>query len=148
VKLPLIAGGGIMDGRAMLAAELLGAAVCQLGTAFLGCPESNAATAWKQDLAQVEDANVTTIRSFSGRAARGVRNTYVKAMEPHAERFPSYPVMNALTSPLRKAAGAEGRGDLISEWCSQAASLSRPMPAATLVATLLAERAEARKSLA
>jgi nitronate monooxygenase len=148
VKLPLIAGGGIMDGRAMLAAELLGAAVCQLGTAFLACPESAAALAWKQDLAQVQDAQVTTIRSFSGRAARGFRNTYVKAMEAHAERFPSYPVMNALTSPLRKAAAAAGRGDLVSEWCNQAASLSRPMPAAELVRTLLAEYAEARASLA
>ena len=96
----------------------------------------------------MQDAQDTTIRSFSGRAARGFRNTYVKAMEAHAERFPSYPVMNALTSPLRKAAAAAGRGDLVSEWCNQAASLSRPMPAAELVRTLLAEYAEARASLA
>jgi len=147
VKAPLIAGGGIMDGRGMLAAEVLGATVSQLGTAFLACPESAAAAAWKQDLSSVEDVRVTTIRSFSGRAARGLRNTYVDAMEPHAGRFPAYPVMNALTSPLRKAAAAVGRGDLISEWCGQAASMVRGMPAADLVATLLAEYAEARASL-
>lgn len=148
VDVPLIAGGGIMDGRGMLAAEMLGAAVAQLGTAFLACPESAAAAAWKADLAGAEDSRVTTIRSFSGRAARGLRNTYVDAMEAEAGRFPAYPVMNALTSPLRKAAAAAGRGDLVSEWCGQAASLSRAMPAAELAATLLQEYAEARASLA
>jgi nitronate monooxygenase len=144
VDVPLIAGGGIMDGRGMLAAEMLGAAVSQLGTAFLACPESAAAAAWKRDLPDTEDTRVTTIRSFSGRAARGRRNTYVDAMESQAGRFPAYPVMNALTSPLRKAAAAAGRGDLVSEWCGQAASLSRAMPAAELVAILLEEYAQAR----
>lgn len=148
VDVPLIAGGGIMDGHGMLAAEMLGAAVSQLGTAFLACPESAAAAAWKQDLPGTEDTRVTTIRSFSGRAARGRRNTYVDAMEPQAGRFPAYPMMNALTSPLRKAAAAAGRGDLVSEWCGQAASLSRAMPAAELVAILLVEYAQARANLA
>ncbi|WP_130620185.1 NAD(P)H-dependent flavin oxidoreductase [Dyella amyloliquefaciens] len=148
VNVPLIAGGGIMDGRGMLAAEMLGAAVSQLGTAFLGCPESAAAAAWKHDLPGTDDTRVTTIRSFSGRAARGRRNTYVDAMEAQAGHFPAYPVMNALTSPLRKAAAAAGRGDLVSEWCGQAASLSRAMPATDLVAILLEEYAQARANLA
>lgn len=148
VDVPLIAGGGIMDGSGMLAAEVLGAAVAQLGTAFLACPESAAAAAWKADLPDAEETRITTIRSFSGRAARGLRNTYVDAMEADAARFPPYPVMNALTSPLRKAAAAAGRGDLVSEWCGQAAGLSRAMPAAELAATLLREYAQARASLA
>ncbi|MHA6204249.1 NAD(P)H-dependent flavin oxidoreductase [Dyella soli] len=148
VEVPLLAGGGIMDGRAMLAAELLGATVSQLGTAFLACPESSAAAAWKQDLPTVDDTRVTTIRSFSGRPARGLRNRYVDAMRAHESRFPAYPVMNALTAPLRRAAAAAGRGDLISEWCGQAASMSRAMPAAALVETLLKEYAQARDSLA
>jgi nitronate monooxygenase len=148
VDVPLIAGGGIMDGRGMLAAEVLGAAASQLGTAFLACPESSAAQAWKQDLAQADDVRITTIRSFSGRAARGLRNHYVEAMRPYEARFPPYPVMNALTAPLRRAAAAAGRGDLISEWCGQAATLSRPMPAAELVTALLREYALARERLA
>jgi nitronate monooxygenase len=135
-----------MDGQGMLAAEMLGASVSQLGTAFLACPESAAASAWKQDIPATEDTRVTTIRSFSGRAARGRRNAYVDAMEPKAGSFPAYPVMNALTSPLRKAAAAAGRGDLVSEWCGQAASLARSMPAAELVAILLEEYAAARAS--
>ncbi|HET6554013.1 MAG TPA: nitronate monooxygenase [Dyella sp.] len=148
VDIPLIAGGGIMDGRGMAAAEMLGASVAQLGTAFLGCPESAAAAAWKQDIPATEDTRVATIRSFSGRAARGRRNTYVDALEAQAGRLPPYPVMNALTSPLRKAAAAAGRGDLVSEWCGQAAGLARIMPAAELVAILLEEYAQARESLA
>lgn len=147
VDIPLIAAGGIMDGRAMLAAELLGAAASQLGTAFLTCPESSAAPAWKQDLQQAQDHQITTIRSFSGRAARGLRNRYVEAMPKRAEDLPPYPILNALTAPLRRAAAAAGRGDLISEWCGQAASLVRPMPAAALVAELMREYHQARAGL-
>ncbi len=145
--IPVIAAGAIMDGRGMLAAEVLGAAASQLGTAFLTCPECSAATAWKQDLAYVEEHQVTTIRSFSGRAARGLRNRFVEAMPQPAAGLP-YPVLNALTAPLRRAAAAAGRGDLLSEWCGQAASLVRPQPASELVARLMYEYRLARRALA
>ncbi len=148
ISVPVIAAGGIMDGGGMLAAEILGASASQLGTAFLGCPESSAAEAWKQDLPQAEEHRVTTIRSFSGRAARGLRNRYVEAMEPGASNLPAYPVLNALTAPLRRAAAEAGRGDLLSEWCGQAATLVRPMPAAQLVGVLMNEYRAARRSLA
>ena len=141
---PVIAAGGIMDGRGMLAAEILGAAASQLGTAFLTCPESSAAEAWKQDLSRVEEHQVTTIRGFSGRAARGLRNRFVEAMPDAAQGLP-YPVLNALTAPLRRAAAAAGRGDLLSEWCGQAAGLVRPQPAAELVARLMHEYRLARR---
>jgi nitronate monooxygenase len=144
---PLIAAGGIMDGRGMLAAEALGAAASQLGTAFLTCPECPAATAWKQDLPGVEEHQVTTIRGFSGRAARGLRNRFVEAMPQAAQGLP-YPVLNALTAPLRRAAAAAGRGDLLSEWCGQAAGLVRPQPAAELIARLMHEYRIARRALA
>jgi nitronate monooxygenase len=145
-EVPLIAAGGIMDGRGVLAAEILGAAASQLGTAFLTCPECSAAEAWKQDLPYVEDYQVTTIRGFSGRAARGLRNRFVEAMPTPAQGLP-YPVLNALTAPLRRAAAAAGRGDLLSEWCGQAASLVRPQPAAELVARLMYEYRLAKRTL-
>ncbi|MEW9623641.1 NAD(P)H-dependent flavin oxidoreductase [Rhodanobacter geophilus] len=146
--IPVIAAGGIMDGAGMLAAEVLGAAASQLGTAFLACPESSATAAWKHDLASAEDHRIATIRSFSGRAARGLRNRYVEAMEDAADELPPYPVLNALTAPLRRAAAAAGRADLISEWCGQAAALARPQPAAELVARLMHEYRLARRALA
>jgi nitronate monooxygenase len=146
LKIPVIAAGGIMDGRGMLAAEVLGAAASQLGTAFLTCPECSAAEAWKRDLPQVEDHQVTTIRGFSGRAARGLRNRFVEAMPEAAQGLP-YPVLNALTAPLRRAAAEAGRGDLLSEWCGQAAGLVRPQPAAELVARLMYEHRLAARTL-
>jgi nitronate monooxygenase len=146
-EVPVIAAGGIMDGNGMLAAEVLGAAASQLGTAFLTCPECSAAEAWKRDLLQAEDHRVATIHSFSGRAARGLRNRFVEAMPEAVQGLP-YPVLNALTAPLRRAAAAAGRGDLLSEWCGQAASLVRPQPAAELVARLMHENRLARRALA
>lgn len=146
--IPVIAAGSIMDGRGMAAAEALGAAASMLGTAFLACPECSAAPAWKQDLQQAEDHRITTIRSFSGRAARGLRNTYVDAMPNAANELLPYPVLNALTSPLRRAAAQAGRGDLLSEWCGQAASLSRSLPAAQLVAALMHEYRLAKRAMA
>jgi nitronate monooxygenase len=148
VKIPLIAAGGIMDGRGMLAAEVLGAAASQLGTAFLACPESGAADAWKRDLPGSAEHEVATIRSFSGRAARGLRNTYVKAMAAIEHGLPAYPITNALTSPLRRAAAAAGRGDLLSEWCGQGAGMARALPAGELVAVLMDEYVQARHALA
>lgn len=145
---PVIAAGGIMDGAGMLAAEVLGAAGSQLGTAFLACPESSAAEAWKRDLTTAADHRIGTIRSFSGRAARGLRNRYVEAMEGAADELPAYPVLNALTAPLRRAAAAAGRADLLSEWCGQAAARVRPQPAAELVARLLHEYRLARRAVA
>lgn len=146
LSIPVIAAGGIMDGCGMLAAEILGAAASQLGTAFLSCPESSASAAWKQDLLQAGEHQVTTMTSFSGRAARGLRNRFVEAMPAAAQGLP-YPVLNALTAPLRRAAAAAGRGDLQSEWCGQAASMARPQPAAELVARLMHEYRLARRGL-
>lgn len=146
IDIPVIAAGGIMDGRGILAAEVLGASASQLGTAFLACPESAAADAWKHDLAQACDHRVTTIRSFSGRAARGLRNRFVELMEPTVANLPGYPVLNALTAPLRRAAAEAGRGDLLSEWCGQAASRVRAMPATELVAVLMDEYRAARRA--
>jgi len=147
VEIPVIAAGGIMDGRGMLAAEVLGASASQLGTAFLACPESTAAPAWKRDLPNVEAHRVVTIRSFSGRAARGLRNHYVTMMEPLADELPPYPVLNALTSPLRRAAAQAGRGDLLSEWCGQAAAMARSLPAAELVSVLMDEYDSAARAV-
>lgn len=135
-RIPLIAAGGIMDGAGMRAAEALGAEGSQLGTAFLTCPESAAADAWKRDLVVATSTHVVTIRSVSGRAARGLRNRYVEAMESGVDELPGYPFLNALTAPLRRAAAAAGRGDLMSEWCGQGVPLTRALPAAALVRAL------------
>jgi len=109
IKIPVIAASGIIDACGILVAEVLGASASQLGIVFLGCPES-AAAAWKQALPQAEAHRVTTIRSFSGQLARGLRNRHVEVMEAAVADLPAHPILNALTAPLRRAAAEAARG--------------------------------------
>jgi nitronate monooxygenase len=139
LDIPVIAAGGIMDGQGIAAALMLGAQAAQLGTAFIGCPESIAPAAWKAALKSARDDNTRVTRAFSGRPARGIVNRYMHAMHAHESQLPGYPVQNALTTPLRRAAAQAGRAEFLSLWAGQAASLYRALPAADLVRTLGAE---------
>lgn len=139
VKVPLIAAGGIMDGRGIAAALLLGAQAAQLGTAFLASPESGIAPAWREQLASAKDDSTRMTRSFSGRYARGIVNAFMEQMRPHENTLPPYPVQNALSGEIRQAAARQGRPEFMSLWAGQGVAMTRPMPAAQLVATLAAE---------
>lgn len=125
VSLPVIAAGGIMDGRGIAAALMLGAQAAQLGTAFLCCAESPIHPVWKEKIRQAADTSTRTSRAFTGRPARGIVNEYVRRMAGYEQQLPAYPVQNALTTEIRKAAGAANRPDFISLWAGQAAGLSR-----------------------
>jgi len=139
VRCPVVAAGGIMDGAGIRAALAHGAAAVQLGTAFVACPESGAPAPHKAAvLAASEDTTVIT-RVFSGRPARGFRNRFVTEIEPHGEAVLPFPWQNAATRPLRTAAARAGRGELMSLWAGQRAGLARAVPAAELVAMLMAE---------
>ena len=143
VSLPVIAAGGIMDGRGIAAALMLGAQAAQLGTAFLSCAESPIHPAWEEKIRQATDTSTRTSRAFTGRPARGIVNEYMRRMARYEQQCPAYPVQNALTTEIRKAAGAANRPDFISLWAGQAAGLSRlraeGIPAAALVRLLAAE---------
>jgi nitronate monooxygenase len=139
VDLPVIAAGGIMDGRGVAAALALGAQGVQLGTAFLACDESGAHPAWKAALAEADRRGTRLTRVFSGRPARGLVNGFMEAMRADEATVPVYPVQNALTAELRAAATKAGDVEAMSMWAGQAAALARPMPAAALVARLAEE---------
>jgi nitronate monooxygenase len=134
-KLPVIAAGGIMDGRAIRAALELGATAAQLGTAFMACPEAGTPTVHREALATATQTVVT--RAFSGRAARGIRNRMTDAFEHLAAA--GFPQQQRLTAELRTAAIAAKRTDLMQLWAGQAAPLVRAMPAAELVRMLATE---------
>ncbi|MFJ3056244.1 NAD(P)H-dependent flavin oxidoreductase [Herbaspirillum sp. NPDC087042] len=144
VRVPVIAAGGLMSGRAIAAALLLGAQAAQMGTAFLCCPESGIAPAWRAALAAARDDSTRLTRSFSGRWARGIVNEFMERMRPFEQVLPGYPVQNALTTELRQAATRAGRPDLMSLWAGQGVAMGRPMPAAQLVDTLVEELRLAR----
>jgi nitronate monooxygenase len=136
----VVAAGGIMDGRGIVAALALGAQAVQMGTAFLACPESGIGPAYRQALAKAQATDTRTTRIFSGRPARGIVNAMMERLQADEALVPAYPVQNALTGALRRAAAEAGHADYLSLWAGQGVAAARPMPAAELVRQLSAER--------
>ena len=142
VAVPVIASGGIMDGRGIVAAQALGAAAVQMGTAFLVTDEAGVSPAYRgRLLAASEDATLIT-RAFSGRPARGIRNRFIADVEESGIMIPPYPLQNNLTRPLRRAAAAAGNTEAMSLWAGQGVGLARQLPAGQLVAQLVREMQE------
>jgi len=144
VRVPVVASGGIMDGRGVAAALALGAQAVQLGTAFLTCVESGVHDAYRDAiLGAREDATAVT-RAFSGRPARGIVNRFVKEVDVagDSDAVLPFPLQNALTRPLRTAAAARGRAEFLSLWAGQGVRMARRQSAAELVARLAAESDE------
>lgn len=139
VDLPVIAAGGIADGRGIAAALALGAAGVQLGTAFLTCAESGAPSAHRRALLSAGPGDTRMTRAFSGRPARGIVNRYMDEMAAHEDSLPDFPLMNAGTGPLRRASGAADSPDFLALWSGQAVGLNRDLGAADLMAALIDE---------
>lgn len=139
VALPVIASGGIMEGRDIAAAIKLGAAAVQLGTAFLPCPESGAPPVYKRALLDAKKDTTIITRAFSGRPARGIPNTFVAMVAGKEHAILPFRQQNDLTRPMRNAAAKQGVPDFISLWAGQGVARSRAMPAADLVKTLVEE---------
>jgi nitronate monooxygenase len=146
VKIPVIAAGGIADGRGIVAALTLGADAVQIGTAFLACDESGASDLHRRLLFQQEARNTGLSRAFTGRLARGVYNRFASEMRVHEPLFAKYPAHSWIVAPLRAAALAQGRHDLINLWAGQAAPLCRHHKAAELFASLVSESDELLKN--
>jgi nitronate monooxygenase len=128
VDVPVIAAGGIADGRGLAAVLALGAGAAQIGTAFLPCPESGIAAAYREALRDAEaDATLLT-RSVSGRPARALRNRLASELSGVLP----YPAQLSLTLPLREASGPAFQP----MWSGQAAALAREAPAAEVVGTI------------
>ncbi len=139
VNIPVVAAGGLMDGRGIAASLLLGAQAAQLGTAFLCCPESGIPAIWKEAIRAARDDSTRLTRAFSGRFARGIANDFMRRFAAEEEQIPAYPVQNALTADIRQAALRQGRSEYLSLWAGQGAGMARSLPAAELVQTLMAE---------
>ena len=135
-KLPVFASGGLMDGADMKRAFEAGAQAAQFGTAFLLCPESGIPEPYREALRARRDTTVIT-RVYSGRAARGLRNTFID----QCEGVPVLPFrqQNDLTRAMRTESGKKGLPDYISLWAGRGVTRAREMPAAELVRTLVVE---------
>lgn len=139
VNIPVIAAGGIADGRGIAAALSLGAQGVQIGTAFLACQESGTSDLHRAKLFSPDAKHTALTRAFSGRLARGIRNRFMDELAAQQNDLPQYPVQNWFTGQLKPAGAAQGRADLISLWSGQAAPLLRHRDAAGLMAGLVEE---------
>ncbi|API58142.1 2-nitropropane dioxygenase [Tardibacter chloracetimidivorans] len=136
---PVIAAGGIMDGRGIRAALDLGAIAAQLGTAFVACPESSADAAYREALAGPAAMSTVMTSAISGRPARGLPNRFTEWGDSVGLPHPGYPMTYDAGKALIAAAKAAGETGYAAQWAGQGAPLSRNLPAAELVALLSAE---------
>ncbi len=139
VNVPVIAAGGIADGRGIAAAFALGAAGVQMGTAFLSCPEANIDDTYKQALRSASDDDTRLTRAFSGRPARAKNTRYIEEMAKERVRLPDFPLMYGFSDPLNRQGSAKGCADFEFLIYGQSAALNREMSAAKLVETLISE---------
>ncbi|MDS4029673.1 MAG: nitronate monooxygenase [Candidatus Contendobacter sp.] len=133
VAVPIIAAGGIMDGRGIAALRVLGAAGVQMGTAFLACPESGAHPAYQALLRQGSEIATTLSRVFTGRHGRVLRNRLVDELRAHEAELPSFPLQLLLTQDLRQAAAERSLTDFMALWAGQGCHLCEDRPAAELI---------------
>ena len=146
VKIPVIAAGGIADGRGVAAAMMLGADAVQVGTAYLFCPEARLNWMHAKALTAARDDNTALTNVFTGRPARGLVNRLMRDIGPMSDLAPDFPTAGRALAGLRAAAEALGRNDFTNLWAGQAAALSQAIPAGELTRKLAedAQRAMAR----
>ena len=143
VSVPVVAAGGIADGRGIAAALTLGAAGVQIGTAFLTCEESSVPQVHQASLMASDGSNTSLTKVFSGRPARGLQNRYMGDLSKIEDNLPDFPLMNTLTGPLRKKSAAMNSPDFVAQWSGQAVGLNRKTKTSDLINDLIEETRQA-----
>jgi nitronate monooxygenase len=139
VSVPVIAAGGIADGRGIAAALILGASAVQVGTAYLFCPEAKVSAPYRTALESAREDATALTNVITGRPARGLVNRFIREMGPISPDPPEFPLAAAASAPLRAKAESQGSGDFSPLWAGQAARLGRSMGAGDLTRTLARE---------
>jgi nitronate monooxygenase len=136
VKVPVIAAGGIGDGRGVAAAMALGAAAVQIGTAYLFTPESVISDIHRVALNSDENQITALTNLFAGRPARSLVNRLMREVGPMSELAPAFPTAGGPVAPLKAHAEARGSGDFSLQNTGQAAGLGRVLGSGELTRKL------------
>lgn len=148
VKLPVIAAGGISDGRGIAAAFALGAAGVQIGTAFLLTPQSTISDLHRAALRKAGDDQTALTNVFSGKPARGLMNRVMREVGPMSDQAPAFPTAGGSLAPLKAMAELAGSSDFSSLWSGQSASLAREIDSGELTQRLGVDALDVLRSLA
>ena len=147
VDVPVIAAGGIADGRGIAAAFALGAAGVQIGTAYLFTPESLITDLHRAALRDARDDQTALTNVFSGKPARGIVNRVMREVGPMSTRVTAFPTAGSALAPLKLKAEAAGSTDFSSLWSGQSASLGREIGSGDLTRQLAADAQQRLKML-
>ncbi|MEH7075864.1 NAD(P)H-dependent flavin oxidoreductase [Neobacillus drentensis] len=139
ISIPVVAAGGIMDGRGLVASICLGAKGVQMGTAFLTCVESGAHKVHKDAILSANEDQTVLTRSFSGKWARGIQNQFISEMRNHETLIPDFPVQNTLTQDIRKTSAAQNNKEFMSLWSGQSPRLAKDVSVELLMKKIMAE---------
>ncbi|BDU25800.1 nitronate monooxygenase [Flavobacterium sp. GSB-24] len=139
VKIPVIAAGGIANGKGVAAALALGASAAQIGTAFLAVDESNALPVHKQMLFSDTAKYSTLSRAYTGRLGRGLTSRITKEMMGKERDILPFPLQTTFMSSLRKAALDQEKWDMILFWGGQIAPILKHTKAKELMDSLIEE---------
>jgi nitronate monooxygenase len=140
VSTPVVAAGGIADGRGVAAALTLGASAVVMGTAFLRCPETKLHPAWANALANTAPEQTVISRAFSGKPGRSIATDYARAMLGADAPAPApYPVQRGLTTPMRLGAQKASDVQRMQAWAGQSAALARAESASVITERVWSE---------
>ncbi len=147
LNIPVIASGGIMDGRGIYASLSLGASAVQMGTAFLACEEANVNQSWVELLLSSEDVSTVLTNAYTGKFARGIKTRFTSEMQQFEKEIPEYPSQHQHTRELRVKAKELNNSEFMSFWAGQGSAMSRKTSAKGLIEELVKEYIEVSNNM-
>jgi len=139
VTIPVIAAGGIAEGRGLVAALVLGAQAVQMGTAFVTSLESGVIDAYKEAIVNSHEDQTVVTSVFSGKPARGIQNEFISKMMDYEDELPEYPLQNSLTKSIRSEAAKQNITEWMSLWCGQSPRLTKRQSARQTMLELITQ---------